>query len=111
MTSGAEALAKKVPGAEVVSAINNIPSEVLFGVFEARGKATPPSMVYCGDTQVGKDIAATLIRDVGFDPIDAGPLRNARYTEPLAVLVAHLANGGTEGPELAYRFERFGRKS
>jgi predicted dinucleotide-binding enzyme len=64
MTSGAEALAKKVPGAEVVSAFNNFPSEVLLGVFEARGKATPPSMVYCGDTQVGKDIAATLIRDL-----------------------------------------------
>jgi hypothetical protein len=31
----------------------------------------------------------------------------ARYTEPLAVLVAELAYGGTEGPELAYRFERF----
>lgn len=76
-TSGAEALAKKEPGAEVVSAFNNIPSEVLFGVFEARGKATPPSMVYCGDRQTAKDIAATLIRDVGFDPIDAGPLRMA----------------------------------
>src|SRR5208283_3303962 len=47
-TSGAEELAKKVPGAEVVSAFNNIPSEVLFGVFAARGKASPPSMVYCG---------------------------------------------------------------
>ena len=34
-TSGAEELAKKVPDAEVVSAFNNIPSEVLFGVFEA----------------------------------------------------------------------------
>ena len=109
-TSGAEALAKKAPRAEVVSAFNNVPSEVLFGVFEARGKVIPPSMVYCGDTQVGKDIGATLIRDVGFDPIDAGPLRNARYTEPLAVLVAHLAYGGPEGPELAYRFERFGQR-
>lgn len=109
-TSGAEALAEKLPGAEVVAAFNNIPSEVLFGVFEARGKATPPSMVYCGDTEAGKDIVATLIRDVGFDPIDAGPLRNARYTEPFALLVAHLAYEGTEGPELAYRFERFGQR-
>jgi len=106
-TSGAEELAKKVPGADVVSAFNNIPSEVLFGVFEARGKATPPSMVYCGDEPEGKSIAATLIRDLGFDPIDLGPLRSARYTEPLAMIVAHLAYGGTEGPELAYRFERF----
>ena len=108
--SGAEALAKKVPGAVVVSAFNNIPSEVLYGVFEARGKATPPSMLLCGDSEKGKAIAATLIRDVGFDPVDAGPLRNARYTEPLAMLVGHLAYEGPEGPELAYRFERF-RKS
>ena len=56
------------------------------------------------------DKAATLIRDVGFDPVDAGPLRNARYTEPFALLVAGLAYGGTEGPELAYRFEQFGRR-
>jgi len=109
-TSGAEELAKKVPGAEVVSAFNNIPSEVLFGVGEARGKAPPPSMVYCGDKQRGKHIAATLIRGVGFNPIDAGPLRIARYTEPFALLVAALAYGGKEGPELAYRFERFGKQ-
>jgi 8-hydroxy-5-deazaflavin:NADPH oxidoreductase len=106
-TSGAEELAKKVPGAEVVSVFNNIPSEVLFGVFEARGKAIPPSMLYCGDKQHGKDVTATLIRDLGFEPIDLGPLRSARYTEPLAMIIAHLAYGGAEGPELAYRFERF----
>jgi 8-hydroxy-5-deazaflavin:NADPH oxidoreductase len=108
-TSGAEELAKKVLGAEVVSAFNNIPSEVLFGVFEARGNATPPSMVYCGGSQRGEDIITTLIRDVGFDPIDLGPLRSARYTEPLAMIIAHLAYGGSDGPELAYRFERFGK--
>jgi len=90
--------------------LDNVPSEVLFGVFESSGKAIPPSMVYCGDEPRGKNIAATLIRDVGFDPVDAGPLRNARYTEPLAVLVGQLAYEGTEGPELAYRFERFGRR-
>jgi 8-hydroxy-5-deazaflavin:NADPH oxidoreductase len=39
----------------------------------------------------------------------AGPLRIARYTEPFALLVAQLAYEGTGGPELAYRFERFGK--
>lgn len=106
-TSGAEELAKKVPGTEVIAAFNNVPSEVLFRVFEARGKAIPPSLVYCGDKPRGKNIAATLIRDVGFDPIDAGPLRIARYTEPFALLVGQLAYEGRGGPELAYRFERF----
>jgi hypothetical protein len=29
-----------------------------------------------------KDVVATLIPDVGFEPVDAGPLRIARYPEP-----------------------------
>jgi predicted dinucleotide-binding enzyme len=108
-SSGAEALAKKVPRARVVSAFNTVPSDVLFGVFESRRKNTRPHLVYCGDEQSGKTLAAELIRDAGFDPIDAGPLRIARYTEPFALLVGELAYKGEGGPELAYRFERFGK--
>lgn len=104
-SSGAEALAKKVPKARVVSAFGTVPSEVFFGVFEARRKKVRPSLVYCGDDAKSKKIAAELIRDVGFDPVDAGPLRVARYTEPFTLLIAQLAYEGDEGPELAYRFE------
>ena len=107
-SSGAEKLAKRIPKARVVSAFNTVPSEVLFGVYEARRKATRPSLVYCGDDSRSKRVAAELIRDVGFDPVDAGPLRIARYTEPFALLVAELAYEGKGGAELAYRFERFG---
>jgi 8-hydroxy-5-deazaflavin:NADPH oxidoreductase len=107
-SSGAEGLAKTIPKARVVSAFNTVPSEVLFGVFEARRKAHRPSLVYCGDDQTAKDLAVELIRDAGFDPVDAGPLRIARYTEPFALLVAQLAYEGEGGPDLAYRFERFG---
>jgi 8-hydroxy-5-deazaflavin:NADPH oxidoreductase len=107
-SSGAEELARRAAGARVVSAFGTVPSEVLFSVFEARGSATQPSLVYCGDDPSGKGVAAGLIRDVGFDPVDAGPLRTARYTEPFALLVAQLAYEGEGGPELAYRFERFG---
>lgn len=108
-SSGAEELAQRVPKARVVSAFNTVPSEVLSHVFEARRKATRPSLVYCGDDSDSKKIAAALIRDVGFAPVDAGPLRIARYTEPFALLVAQLAYEGEKGPELAYRFERFGK--
>ena len=106
-SSGAEKLAKKVAKARVVSAFGTVPSEVLFGVFAARRKARKPSLVYCGDESKSKKIAAELIHDVGFDPVDAGPLRIARYTEPFTLLIAQLAYEGDEGPELAYRFERF----
>src|SRR5690242_9080982 len=101
-SSGAEELVKKVPKARVVSAFGTVPSEVLFGVFAARRRANKPSLVYCGDDAGSKKIAAQLIRDVGFDPVDAGPLRIARYTEPFTLLIARLAYEGDEGPELAY---------
>jgi 8-hydroxy-5-deazaflavin:NADPH oxidoreductase len=107
-SSGAEELAKMIPKARIVSAFNTVPSEVLFGVYEGRRrKAHRPSLVYCGDDQRAKAVAVELIRDVGFDPVDAGPLEIARYTEPFALLVAQLAYEGKGGPELAYRFERF----
>jgi predicted dinucleotide-binding enzyme len=106
-SSGAEELARKAPGTRVVSAFGTIPSEVLFGVFETRGREPRPSLVYCGDDEDAKEVTAGLIRDVGFEPVDAGPLRIARYAEPFTLLVAQLAYEGDGGPALAYRFERF----
>ena len=90
-----------------MSAFGTVPSEVLFGVYEARRRKARPSLVYCGDDAATKELAAGLIRDVGFDPVDAGPLRIARYVEPFTLLMGQLAYEGEGGPELAYRFERF----
>jgi len=106
-TSGAEALAKKFPRAKLVSAFGTVPSEVLFGVFAARRRAKRPSMVYCGDDAAAKAIAIELIRDAGFEPVDLGALRLARYTEPFSLLMGQIAYEGDGGPEVAYRFERF----
>jgi len=107
-SSGAEELAKRIPGAHFVSAFNTVPSEVLFGVYAARNKANRPDLVYCGDDAIAKKLAARLIREAGFEPVDAGPLRMVRYTEPFALLVAQLAYERKGGPELAYRFQRYG---
>jgi 8-hydroxy-5-deazaflavin:NADPH oxidoreductase len=107
-SSGAEELAKRAPGARVVAAWNTVPSEVLFNVFAARNKAPRPSLLYCGDDSSAKKVAAGLIGDVGYEPVDVGSLRMARYLEPFAMVVAQLAYGGEWSPELVYRFERFG---
>ncbi len=106
-SSGAEQLARRFPEARIVAAFNTVPSEVLFEVFAARHNPPRPSLVYCGDDPGGKRVAAGLIQDVGFDPVDAGPLRIARYAESFALLVGQLAYEGEGGPEVAYRFERF----
>ena len=108
-SSGAEVLARRMRGAHFVAAFGTIPSEVLFGVFERRRRVKRPSLLYCGDDQKAKKVAAKLIRDVGFEPLDAGPLRIARYTEPFTLLIAQLAYEGDRGPEMAYRFEWLGR--
>ncbi len=109
-SSGLEELVKMVPRARVVAAFNSVPSEVLFSVYEGRRRAKRPSLVYCGDDKRAKAIAVTLIRDVGFNPVDAGPARIARYIEPFALLVAQLAYEAKGGPKLAYRFDRLGKK-
>jgi predicted dinucleotide-binding enzyme len=104
-SSGAEQLARKVPKAHVVSVFITVPSEVLFGVSERRAQERRPHLVHCGDDAGAKHTVARLVADIGFEPVDAGPLRIARYTEPFALLVAQLAYEGENGPELAYRFE------
>jgi len=106
-SSGAEELAKRIPRARVVAAFGTVPSEVFFAVYEGRRRAKRPSLVYCGDDRKGKNVAVRLIRDVGFDPVDAGPLRMARHAEPFTMLIAQLAYEVKGGPQLAYRFERY----
>jgi 8-hydroxy-5-deazaflavin:NADPH oxidoreductase len=66
-------------------------------------------MAYCGDNEAAKRVWVTLIRDVGFDPVDADGLRIARYLEPFARFMDELACEGAGGPVLAYRFERFAK--
>ena len=44
------------------------------------------------------DTVGALIRRLGFDALDAGPLRNARYLEPLAQLVVYLVRTVGYGP-------------
>jgi len=106
-SSGAEELARMVPSARVVSAFATVPSEVLFGVHAARDQASRASLVYCGDDSGAKEMIVELIRDAGFDPVDAGPLKSARYTEPFALLVGRLAYEGAGSPALGYRFLRW----
>jgi predicted dinucleotide-binding enzyme len=108
-SSGAEALAKKARRAKVVSAFGTVPSEVLFDVFAAKRRRKRASLLYCGDDGDAKAVAARLISDAGFEPIDAGPLRTARYLEPFTLVIAQLAYEGDGGPEIAYRIERFGK--
>jgi predicted dinucleotide-binding enzyme len=106
-TSGATNLPRRLP--RLVSSARSTPCPVKCCSVSSRQEARKPrpSLVYCGDDQGAKDVVAKLIDDAGFDAVDVGPLRIARYTEPFALLVGEIAHNGQGGPETAYRFERF----
>jgi predicted dinucleotide-binding enzyme len=87
-TSGAEEVAKLAPGARVVKIFNTTGSN---NMGDPDYGGTPATMLYAGDDAGAKSIAAALARDLGFDPIDLGPLAAARLLEPMALAWIWLA--------------------
>ncbi|MCE7029582.1 NADPH-dependent F420 reductase [Jiella avicenniae] len=104
-TSGAEELARRLPQARLVSAFNTSPSEALPKVYERRQTMPRPQLLFYGDDDGAKTVARQLIEDAGYEPLDAGALRTARFVEPFAMVTAELAYGRPGGPKLVYRFE------
>lgn len=99
-TSGAEEIARAIPGAEVAKAFNTLFAQVLAeGASFADGQ-TAPSFV-ASDSARAKATATALIESIGFQPVDAGPLKNARYLEPLAGLNIYFGYGAGRGTRIA----------
>ena len=99
-TSAAEEIAKAVPGAEVVKAFNTVFAQVLQeGPEFGHGNTVP--VFYAGDSARAKQAVNSLVKSIGFAPVDAGPLRNARYLEPLAGLSIYFGYGAGKGTGIA----------
>ncbi|WP_319519077.1 NAD(P)-binding domain-containing protein [uncultured Martelella sp.] len=105
-TSGAEELARKRPKARLVSCFNTVPSESFAKVFARRTQTPRPNLLVYGDDSGAKELAGGLIRDIGFEPLEAGGLRTGRFVEPFAMVTAELAYGQPGGAALVYRFEK-----
>jgi len=88
-TSAAEEISRLVPNAAVVEAFNTIFATLLHSRAHLFG-SNMPTVFYCGDDRDAKSHAAELIRDAGLQPVDAGALENARYIEPLAMLMMEI---------------------
>jgi NADPH-dependent F420 reductase len=100
VTSAAEEIAKAVPGAKVVKAFNTLFAQVLAdGPAFANGAIAP--VFFAGDDKDAKEKVASLIEAIGFKPIDAGGLKNARYLEPLAGLNVYFGYGAGAGTAVA----------
>jgi len=99
-TSAAEEIAAWAPNAKVVKAFNTVSDASMVNPVYDGQKA---SMFYCGDDEEAKATVKQLTEDVDMEPVDAGPLKNARYLESLAMLYIHLAIFGGWGAECAFR--------
>ncbi len=102
-TSGAEELAKLAPRAQVVKAFNTV-----FARNMSTGKVAgePLALFVAGDDATAKESVMRLGREIGFEPVDAGPLKAARYLEPMGVLSISLAFTQKLGPGIGYRLVR-----
>lgn len=90
-TSGGEEVAKALPGAKVVKAFGNV-----LAPQHSTPEPTPGNKLFvpvAGDDAASKAIVADFAVSLGFDAVDAGPLANARYIEPVTELLIQLAYG------------------
>jgi hypothetical protein len=99
-TSSAEETQKKLPKAHVVKAFNTV-----FAKNQSTGKVGKEqlSAFIAGDDLKAKQTVAQLTRDIGFDPIDCGPLRSARYLEAMAIMIINLAFERQLGTKIGYK--------
>jgi predicted dinucleotide-binding enzyme len=98
-TSAAEEIQKAFPTAKVVKAFNTVFAPVLASGPTLSGATVP--VYVAGDDAAAKQSVTRLIGSMGFSPVDAGGLRNARYLEPLAGLNIYFGYGAGRGTSIA----------
>jgi 8-hydroxy-5-deazaflavin:NADPH oxidoreductase len=102
-TSAAEEIARWALAARVVKAFNTVGAGTLD---DAKYGDHSASVFICGDDAAAKQVVTQLADEIGFEVIDAGPLVEARYLEPLAMLWIHLAIRGKFGSKIAVKLLR-----
>jgi len=99
-TSAAEEIAKAVPGAEVVKAFNTLFAQVL-GEGADFGNGRKASVFVASDSERAKQTAGAIAESMGFEVVDAGGLKNARYLESLGGFNVYLGYGAGLGTGIA----------
>jgi predicted dinucleotide-binding enzyme len=100
-TSGAEELQKKLPRSKVVKAFNTVFAQAMTSG-QAQGQAL--TTFVAGDDAESKQKILLLASSLGFEAIDAGPLRHARLLEPLSYLNIQLGHAQGFGTDSGFRF-------
>ncbi len=99
-SSAGEETQNLLPRARVVKAFNTV-----FAVNMTTGSVGREKLTafLAGDDAGAKEIVAKLASDIGFEPLDCGPIRNARFLEPMTALLIHLAFEQGKGTGMGFK--------
>jgi predicted dinucleotide-binding enzyme len=99
-TSAAEEIQKMLPKAHVVKAFNTV-----FAQNQSTGKVGNEQLTLfvAGDDAKAKQTVMRLGKDIGFEPADAGPLKAARYLEPMGLFMISLGYTLGMGTKIGFK--------
>ncbi len=100
--SNAEIIQAAAPGADVVKAFNTLGWRTMVDPESTGG---PVSIPLVGDSNEAKIRIAAIVASMDLEPIDVGPLLNARHVEGLSVLLLNNAFGG--GPNFEFHLRQY----
>lgn len=103
--SNAEIIQAAAPGAYVVKAFNTLGWRTMVDPQSTGGAVSIPLV---GDSSAAKAKIADIVASMDLEPIDVGPLRNARHVEGLSVLLLNNVLGG--GPDFEFHFRQTPQK-
>ncbi len=97
--SGAERLQGKAPTARVVKALNTV-----FAKHMLTGRLGDQALTaFVAGDRDAKARVLELAKEIGFDPVDAGPLRNAIWLEALGYFNITLGYRLDMGPDIGFK--------
>jgi predicted dinucleotide-binding enzyme len=99
--SNAEIIQAAAPGADVVKAFNTLGWRTMVDPQSTGGAVSIPLV---GDSSEAKSRIAEIVASMGLEPIDVGPLRNARHVEGMSVLLLNNALG--DGPSFEFHLRQ-----
>ena len=99
--SGTETLQALLPGVPVVKAFTVYGYEN-FAEAADRGRPVRPAMPYCGSDAAAKAKVASLLSQMGWDPVDVGSLDQALHLEHLTLLWIKMVRLGGRSPKLVW---------
>ncbi|MGH9407544.1 MAG: NADPH-dependent F420 reductase [Terriglobia bacterium] len=102
-TSAAEEIARVAGSAKVVKCFNTTGAK---NIAQTNYHGQAIDAYICADDENAKQTVAALARELGFEVVDCGPLRSARWTEGLAMLWIYLCVKRQSGPDVAFKLLR-----